>query len=116
MPEPCIVLYAIPGCPHCAAARAALRAAGEPFAERDPSTSADVLRELLSFAASAVVPTIVVGGTALVGFDEDRLAQMLLEPRTEPGEVDDYTEEELNGSDEDLLLQQQASDYTSPAE
>jgi glutaredoxin len=106
MPEPRIVLYAIPGCPHCASARAALRAAGEPFDERDPSASADVLRELLSFAASAVVPTIVVGGTALVGFDEDRLAHMLREPRTEPGEVVDYTDEELNGSDEDFVLPQ----------
>jgi glutaredoxin len=106
MRESCTVLYAIPGCPHCAAARAALRAAGEPFDERDPSTSADVLSELLSFAASAVVPTIVVGGTALVGFDEDRLAHMLREPRTAPGEVDDYTEEELNGSDEDFVLPQ----------
>lgn len=101
MPEPRIVLYATPGCPHCAAARAALRAAGEPFDERDPSTSAEVLRELLSFAASAVVPTIVLGGTALVGFDEDRLAHMLCEPRTEPGEVNDYTEEELSDSDDD---------------
>jgi glutaredoxin len=103
MPEPRIVLYATPDCPHCAAARAALRAAGEPFDERDPSTSAEVLRELLSFAASAVVPTIVVGGTALVGFDEDRLSHMLREPRTELGEADDYTDEELNGSDEDPL-------------
>ena len=106
MPEPCVVLYATPGCPHCAAARAALRAAGNSFEERDPSTSADVLRELLSFAAAAVVPVIVIGGTALVGFDEDRLAHMLLEPRTEAGEVNDYTQEELDGSDEDLLLPQ----------
>jgi len=104
MPEPRIVLYATPDCPYCAAARAALRAAGESFEERNPSTSADVLRELLSFAASAVVPTIVVGGTALIGFDDDRLTHMLLEPRTEPGEVNDYTEEELDDSDDDLLL------------
>ncbi len=104
MPEPRVVLYATSDCPHCAAARAALRAAGESFDERDPSTSAEVFQELLSFAASAVVPTIVVGGTALVGFDQDRLTQMLLEPRTELGEVNDYTDEELNGSDEDLLL------------
>lgn len=103
MAEPRIVLYATSDCPHCAAARAALRAAGESFDERNPSTSAEVLRELLSFAASAVVPTIVVGGTALVGFDEDRLTHMLLEPRTEPGEVNDYTDEELDGSDDDLL-------------
>jgi glutaredoxin 3 len=106
MSEPRIVLYATPDCPFCAAARAALRAAGESFDERDPSTSPEVLREMLSFAASAVVPTIVVGGTALVGFDDDRLAHMLREPRTEPGEVDDYTDEELNGSDDDLLLPQ----------
>jgi glutaredoxin len=106
MPEPRIVLYATAACPHCAAARAALRAAGNSFEERDPSTSADVLRELLSFAAAAVVPVIVIGGTALVGFDEDRLAHMLLEPRTEAGEVNDYTQEELDGSDEDLLLPQ----------
>ena len=106
MPEPRVVLYATSECPHCAAARAALRAAGESFDERNPSTSAEVLRELLSFAASAVVPTIVVGGTALVGFDEDRLAHMLIEPRTELGEVNDYTEEELDGSDDDLLLTQ----------
>jgi glutaredoxin 3 len=104
MPEPRIVLYATPDCPHCAAARAALRAAGESFDERDPSTSAEVLRELLSFAASAVVPTIVVGGTALVGFDEDRIAHLLLEPRTEPGEVNDYTDEELDGSGDDQIL------------
>jgi glutaredoxin len=104
MPEPRVVLYATPDCPHCAEARAALRAAGASFDERDPSTNAEVLRELLSFAASAVVPTIVVGGTALVGFDQDRLAHMLLEPPTEPGEVNDYTEEELDGADDDLLL------------
>jgi len=104
MPEPRVVLYATPDCPHCAAARAALRAAGESFEERNPSTSADVLRELLSFAASAVVPTIVVGGTAVVGFDQDRLTHLLLEPRTELGEVNDYTEEELDDSDDDLLL------------
>ena len=104
MPDPRVVLYATTACPHCAAARAALREAGESFEERDPSTSADVFQEMLSFAASAVVPTIVVGGTALVGFDEDRLTQILLEPRTEPGEVNDYTDEELDGSNDDLLL------------
>ena len=96
MPEPRIVLYATPDCPHCAAARDALGAAGESFEERDPSTSAEVLSELLSFAASAVVPTIVVGGMALVGFDEDRLADMLREPPTQPGDAEGYTEEELD--------------------
>jgi glutaredoxin 3 len=104
MPEPRITLYATPGCPQCAAARAALRSAGASFEELDPSASADVLRELLSFAASAFVPVIVVGGRALVGFDEDRLAEMLREPPTALGEAEDYTDEELNGPDDDPVL------------
>ncbi len=104
MSEPRVVLYATPDCPHCAAARAALHAARESFEERNPATSAEVLRELLSFTASAVVPTIVVGGTALVGFDEDRLAHLLVEPRTELGEANDYTAEELDDADDDQLL------------
>jgi glutaredoxin len=101
MTEPLIVLYAKPGCPQCAAARAVLRATGSSFEERDPSTSAEVLRELLSFAASAAVPTIVVGGRALVGFDEDLLTQMLREPPVQLGAPEDYTDEELHGSDDD---------------
>jgi len=103
MPESRIVLYATPGCPHCAAARDALGAAGESFEERNPATSAEVLTELLSFAASAVVPTTVVGGRALIGFDEDRLAHLLREPPVQPGAAEAYTEEELSSSEEDLL-------------
>ena len=99
-----IVLYATRSCPHCAAARAALEAAGEAFEERDPMASADVLRELLACAASAVVPTVIVGGRALVGFDADRLDQMLREPPIDPGVPNDYTEEELTGSDDDLAV------------
>ena len=106
MSEPRIILYATPDCPHCAAARSALRAAGRSFEEFDPSTSTETLRELLSFTGSAVVPTTVVGGRALVGFDEDRLAEMLREPPTELGELDDYTDEELNGCDDDPVVPQ----------
>ena len=99
-----IVLYATRTCPHCAAARAAIEASGEPYDERDPLASGAVLKELLACAASAVVPTIVVGGRALVGFDADRFEQMLREPALKPGPPDDYTEEELSGSGEDLSL------------
>ncbi len=104
MSQPRIVLYATGSCPHCAAARAALVAAGEAFVERDPMASADALRDLLACAASAVVPTIIVGGRALVGFDADRLDQMLIEPPLDLGVANDYTEEELSGSDDDLAV------------
>jgi glutaredoxin len=104
MSQPRILLYATASCPHCASARAALEAAGEAFEERDPMASADALRDLVACAASAVVPTVVVGGRALVGFDAERLDQMLREPPIDPGVADDYTEEELSGSDDDLKV------------
>jgi glutaredoxin 3 len=104
MSEPRIVFYATRTCPHCAAARAAIEARGEPYEERDPMSSGEVLRELLASTASAVVPTIVIGGRALVGFDADRFEQMLREPPLEPGPADDYTEEELSGTGDDLSL------------
>jgi hypothetical protein len=63
-----------------------------------------VAREMLFCSASAVVPTIVIGGRALVGFDADRFEQMLREPPVEPGPANDYTEEELSGTGDDLPL------------
>jgi glutaredoxin len=104
MAEPRIVLYATKSCPHCAAARTAIEASGEPFVERDPLASVEVLREMLFVSAAAVVPTIVVGGRALVGFDADRFEQMLREPPLSLEPSDDYTEEELSGADDEPTI------------
>lgn len=98
---PRIVLYATRTCPHCAEARAAIEASGESYEERDPGASAEVLRELVNCAAAVVVPTVVIGGRTLVGFDADRLRQMLSEPPITPGPGDAYTDEELSDSDDD---------------
>jgi glutaredoxin len=102
MTPPRIILYATASCPHCAAARAAIEASGETFVERDPFSGPDVLREMLAISVAAVVPTLVIGGRALVGFDADRFGQMLLEPPEDLEPADDYTEEELTGDDTDL--------------
>ena len=104
MPEPRIVLYATPDCPHCAAAgqRFARRGSRSRNATRRPAPTS--FGNCCRSRRRPWCPTIVVGGTALIGFDDDRLTHMLLEPRTEPGEVNDYTEEELDDSDDDLLL------------
>ena len=102
MTTPRIVLYATPSCPHCAAARAAIVASGESFVERNPLSSPEVLREMLAISAAAVVPTVIVGGSAMVGFDAERFGEMLREPPIEADPADDYTEEELSGDDGDL--------------
>jgi glutaredoxin len=100
MSVPRVVLYATKACPHCAAARHAIEASGESYVEKDPEASADVLRELMTMAATAVVPTIVVGGRSLVGFDADRFQQMLHEEPLRPGPADQYTDEELSDADD----------------
>ncbi len=97
-----ILLYATPSCPHCETARAAIRATGESWEERDPTADPETLRELLTRAASATVPTLLIGNRVLVGFDRDRFEQMLREPPFEPPPRVPETPEELPEADPDL--------------
>ena len=97
-----IVLYATAFCPHCAQARAAIAACGESWEERDPTSSPDLVRELLMHAASATVPTIVIGNRALVGFDQVRFEQMLAQAPLEPAVAIPETAEERPEADPDL--------------
>ena len=54
MPESRIVLYATPGCPHCAAARDALGAAGESFEVAAESKFKLRVREVADYCCSYV--------------------------------------------------------------
>ena len=95
-----ILLFATGDCPHCRAAREALQAWGSPFEERDPLSSRTALKELMMVSAVAVVPTIVVSGQVLVGFDADRLDEMLRAPVPEPEPPDDFVVEDVVDADE----------------
>jgi glutaredoxin 3 len=97
-----ILLFATSSCPHCAEARAAIVASGESWEERNPVSSPEALRDLLMHAASAVVPTIVIGNRALVGFDRDRFEQMLSEAPLEHPERAPETPEESAEADPNL--------------
>jgi glutaredoxin len=79
-----VVLYASGDCAHCRAAREALAASGQSFEERDPLESLEQIKELMLVSASASVPTIVVSGKVLVGFDPVLLDEFLREPPPEP--------------------------------
>lgn len=102
MSAPRIILYATADCPHCEVARAAIRATGQSWEERDPTSDPDTLKELLVRAASATVPTILIGNRALVGFDQDRFQQMLDQAPFEPPVRPPETAEELAEADPDL--------------
>jgi len=72
-----IVLYSLPDCPHCEAARAWFRERGLGFEEVDIRARAPVLHQALVHAGGPVVPVLEVGREVLVGFDADRLEAMV---------------------------------------
>ena len=95
-----ILLFATGDCPHCRAARETLQAWGSPFEERDPLSSRAALKELMMVSAVAVVPTIVVSGQVLVGFDAYRLEEMLRAPVPEPEPPDDFVPDDVVDDDQ----------------
>jgi glutaredoxin 3 len=90
-----IVLFATPTCELSAAARAVLVEWGEPFLERNPLTDPEALRDLIEVSARATLPTVVVGGRVLVGFDRECLDEMLRAGPVAPEPPEEYPTEEL---------------------
>lgn len=72
-----VVLYSQPGCPPCFAAKRFLAARGVEFEYRDVQADPTALRELVALKSQST-PTIVVGEEVMVGFDPQRLEQMLV--------------------------------------
>jgi len=69
-----VVMYVKPGCPYCQRAREHFSATGEPFEERDATTSPQWKSELMSYTNDrGIVPTIVgETGNVQVGFPPGR--------------------------------------------
>lgn len=72
-----ITLYATPDCPLCAKARDLLRSLGVPFTEVDIRRDPLALHQMTVFAGGPQVPVVEVDGDVLVGFDRERLEEML---------------------------------------
>lgn len=71
-----VILYSQPGCPPCTAAKQFLKARNIPFEYKDVKADHGALRELARLNSRST-PTIVVGEEVMVGFDPERLEQML---------------------------------------
>ncbi len=73
-----VLLYSQPGCPPCFAAKQFLKARDVAFEYKDVQADPAALRELVRLK-SRTTPTIVVGEEVMIGFDPQRLEQMLAE-------------------------------------
>ncbi|MBW4027480.1 glutaredoxin family protein [Acidipila rosea] len=71
-----IILYSQPGCPPCFAAKHFLKEHGAGFEYKDVSTDPVAMRELMDLGSRST-PTIVVDSEVMIGFDPERLEQLL---------------------------------------
>lgn len=81
-----VIVYSIPHCPKCAAAKALLKRKGISFEESSVSENeakkqemAKKLEQAGSHGASVMMPVLDIEGTIIEGFDRQRIEQALKE-------------------------------------
>lgn len=71
-----IVVYHQPGCPPCHRAMEFLRSQNVPFVAKDVASDEQAGEELAALGSSST-PTILVDGQMMVGFNPQRLLQLI---------------------------------------
>lgn len=74
-----VVLYVVTDCESCDLVRLMLDKRGIPYAERDVERDVSLQHQLRELSGAARVPTVLIGGEALPGFDRILLQQRLSE-------------------------------------
>ena len=75
--KPKIVLFTQPDCPPCLVLKMFLTERGVTFEERDITRDPDAVRDLTEHYKSHSTPTLVIGDEVLIGFDPDRIDEIL---------------------------------------
>jgi glutaredoxin len=95
-----IVLYATPGCPLCDQVRDFLSARGVAFEEVDVRSDPLAFHQMAVFAGGLLVPVIEFDGDVLVGFDRERLEEMVERAMKPDGSSDEGSQTVVVTSDE----------------
>jgi len=74
---PTVKVYSTPICPYCIRAKSYLQQKGIPFENYDVSSDQAKLQEMTQVSGQMGVPVIVVDDKVIVGFDQERLDQLL---------------------------------------
>lgn len=75
--SPVVKVFTAPGCPHCQAVRTFLGDRDVPFEEIDVSANPGALWQVLGVSGRARVPIVWARRHMVIGFDEQRLEQLL---------------------------------------
>jgi len=71
-----ITIYSTNTCPHCVAAKEYFNQKGIPFTEKNVQTDMNARKELMSMGHMGV-PVIFIDGEEVVGFDKERIEDLL---------------------------------------
>ena len=77
MTKPKVVIFTQPDCPPCHIVKLFLSERGVAFEERDIQADPGAVKELLEKYKSHSTPTLVIGEEVMIGFDPERLDEIL---------------------------------------
>jgi len=77
MTQPKVVIFTQPDCPPCSVGKMFLAERGVSFEERDISANPFAVPELTGRYRSHSTPTLVIGEEAMIGFNPERLDEIL---------------------------------------
>ena len=72
-----VILFTQPDCPPCQIVKLFLREKGVVFEERDITQNASAMRDLTEKYHSHSTPTLVIGDEVMIGFNPERLDEIL---------------------------------------
>jgi glutaredoxin-like YruB-family protein len=75
--KPRVILFTQPDCPPCQIVKLFLTERGVTFEERDITRDSAAVRELTEKYSSHSTPTLVIGEEVMIGFNPERLDEIL---------------------------------------
>lgn len=76
MPAENVVVYTAPGCSVCRAETEFLTQNNVEFTEKNIRTDLDAMQEMVEINSQST-PTTVIDGEVIIGFDKERISEML---------------------------------------
>ncbi len=72
-----VTVYSTPSCPWCTRAKSYLDEIGQPYESKDVSVDIEAAREMVKLSGQMGVPVLDIDGKAVVGFDKNRIDELL---------------------------------------
>ena len=72
-----IKIYSTPTCPYCKLAKQYFSSKGLSYEDFDVSANRTAMEEMVKLSGQMGVPTIVINGQIIVGFDKARIEEIL---------------------------------------